>query len=118
MKKNLLLAAIAGIMLSSCHTGREAALQDLRNLTTEIEANAPSYNFKEWVKEQKKYEKIDRRLSKYDYSQAESHEIGELKGQCLGYIAKGVLGKASNKIIYAANQIQGIIDGVQKVLTP
>jgi hypothetical protein len=40
------------------------------------------------------------------------------KGQCLGYIAKGVLGKASNKIIDAANQIQGIIDGVQKVLTP
>ena len=73
MKKNLLLAAIAAIMLSSCHTGKEAALQDLRNLTTEIETNATTYNFKEWIKVQKKYEKIDSRMSKYDYSQAELH---------------------------------------------
>ena len=118
MKKKLLLAAAAAILLSSCHTGKEAALQELRNLTTEIEGNATSYNFNEWIKVQKKYQKIDSRIAKYDYSQAESHEIGELKGQCLGYFAKGVLGKASNKVIDAANQIQGIIDGVQKVLTP
>ncbi len=118
MTKKLFLAILAGILLSSCHTGKEAALQDLRNLTAEIETNATSYNFNQWLKEQKKYEKIDKRLAKYDYSQAESHEIGELKGECLGYFAKGVLGKASNKIIDAANQIQGIIDGVQKVLTP
>ncbi len=105
-------------LFAGCRSGKQAALNDLRGLTTEIEQNATSFNFDEWLKEQKKFEKISKRLDKYEYSAAENHEIGELKGQCVGYFAKGVLGKASNKIIDAANQIQGIVDGVKKVLTP
>ena len=116
--KKLLILVLAAAALTSCRSGKEAAVQDLRALTSEIEANASTYNFKQWLKEQKKYEKIDDRLKKYDYSAQESQEIGEQKRQCLGYCAKGVLGKATNKVLDAANQIQGIIDGVQKVLTP
>ena len=117
MKKIIPIMLLA-LALTSCRSGKEAALNDLRSLTTEIEQNATAYNFDEWLKEERKFERISRRLEKYEYSADENHEIGELKGQCVGYFAKGVLGKASNKIMDAANQIQGIIDGVKKVLTP
>ena len=116
--KKLLSILLMAAALTSCHTGKQAALADLRSLTAEIEQNAPNFNFEEWLKEERKFEKISKRLDKYEYTPAESHEIGELKGQCVGYFAKGVLGKATNKVLDAANQIQGIIDGVKKVLTP
>lgn len=106
------------LFLASCQSSKQAAVADLRSLTTEIEQNASSYNFKQWVAEQRKFQKIDARLQQYDYTEAENREIGELKGRCLGYFARGVLGKASNKIVDAANQLQGIVDGIQKVLLP
>ena len=116
--KKLLPIILLGLALTGCRSGKEAALNDLRSLTTEIEKNATVFNFDEWLKEQRKFEKINKRLEQYEYSASENHEIGELKGLCIGYFAKGVLGKASNKILDAANQIQGIVDGVKKVLTP
>ncbi len=116
--KKFLFILFATLSLTSCHCGKEAALNDLRSLTTEIEENATMFNFDQWLREQRKFEKINKRIEKYEYTAAENHEIGELKGLCLGYFAKGVLGKATNKALDAANQIQGIIDGVKKVLTP
>lgn len=116
--KKLFPIILLSLMLAGCRSGKQAALNDLRSLTAEIEQNATVFNFNEWLKEQKKFEKISKRIEKYEYSEAENHEIGELKGQCVGYFAKGVLGKASNKLLDAANQIQGIIDGVKKVLMP
>ncbi len=118
MKHHLCAALLLAATLTSCHTGKEAALNDLRGLTTEIEQNATEYDFNEWMKVQKKFEKIDKRIQKYNYTTEEAHEIGELKGKSLGYMAKGVLSKAGNKVIDAANQIQGVIDGLQKVLVP
>lgn len=116
--KKLITLILLSIVLAGCRSGKDAALNDLRSLTAEIERNATVFNFDEWLKEQKKFEKISKRIEQYEYSPAENHEIGELKGQCVGYFAKGVLGKATNKVLDAAEQIQGIIDGVKKVLTP
>ena len=117
MKKLFTIIALA-LTIVSCQSGKQAALNDLRDLTVEIQQNAHTYNFKEWLAEERRYEKIDSRLRKYDYTEEESREIGELKGECLGWFAKGVIGKATNKIQDAANQIQGIIDGIQKALKP
>lgn len=116
--RNLILVSVAALGLMSCSTGKQAAINDLRNLTTEIETNASSYNFRQWLQEQQKYRNIDAKLAKYEYTDEENREIGELKGQCLAYFAKGVLGKATNKITDAANQLQGIVNGIQKVLVP
>lgn len=117
MKKCISLLLLS-CLLTACHTGKEAALNDLRSLTSQIEQNAYDYEFKDWVKVQKKFEKIDDRLRRYDYSTSEAHEIGELKGKSLTCIAKGILSKAGNKVLDAASQIKGIIDGIQKAITP
>ena len=42
------------LLFTGCRSGKQAALNDLRGLTTEIEQNATSFNFDEWLKEQKK----------------------------------------------------------------
>ena len=116
--KKLIPIILLSLIITGCRSSKDAALNDLRSLTTEIEQNATVFNFDQWLREQKKFEKISRRLDQYEYTAAENHEIGELKGQCLGFFAKGVLGKAGNKVLETAEQIQGIIDGVKKVLTP
>ncbi len=116
--KNLFLLLFLSIALVSCKSSKQAAMEDLRGLTSEIRQNANDYNFSEWLKQQQKYQKIENRLQKHEYTAEESREIGELKGECLGYFAKGVLGKTTNKVMDAANQIQGIIDGIQKALKP
>ena len=115
MKKFFSIVALA-CMLASCHTGKDAALADLRSLTAQIEQNATVYDYNDWMRVKKRFEKVDNRLMRYDYTADESHEIGELKGRSLGYIAKGVVTKAGDKIIDAASQIKGILDGIQKVL--
>ncbi len=116
--KNMILALTATLCMMSCATSKQAALNDMRNFTTELQENATTYNFRDWRKEQRKFYKIEKRLQQHEYTADEQHEIGEMKGVCLGYFAKGVLDKASNKITQVKNQLQGIVDGIQKALVP
>lgn len=118
MKKKTMLTLTAALCMMSCTTGKQAALNEMRDFTAELEENATTYNFRDWQKEQRKFYKIDKKLQRHDYTAEEQHEIGEMKGVCLGYFAKGVLGKASNKIVQVRNQLQGIVDGIQKALVP
>lgn len=117
MKHTIMIFA-AALCLMSCATGKRSALNDMRDLTQEISENAMTYNFKDWQKKQREFHKIDQRMQKHTYTPEEQHEINEMKGECLGYFAKGVLGKATNKITQTANQLQEIVDGIQKVLLP
>ena len=116
--KKVFLTCLLAAALTSCHTGKEAALNDLRQLTEQIEQNAADYDLDDWRRVQKKYERIDHRLSNHDYSAAQSREIGQLKGRSLGAIAKGLLSRAGNRFIDAVNQIQSIVDGIQRALEP
>lgn len=116
--KQFIMIFAAAMCLMSCVSSKQSAINDMRALTEEIGENAMTYNFRDWQKKQRQFHKIDQKLEKYTYTDEEQHEINEMKGECLGYFAKGVLGKASNKITETANQLQDIIDGIQKVLLP
>lgn len=116
--KRIIPLLLLAVLATSCRSGKDAAMNDLMNLRTEVQENAMSYNFNQWIKQEKKFEKICERMDKYEYTPEEHHEIGKAKGELVGYFAKGVMGKASNKIIDAAEQIQGIIDGIKNALKP
>lgn len=112
--KKILLLTFAAFTLISCHTGRQAALQDLRKLSERIEEHAQDYDMNDWKAEVKHFEKTCKRLERHDYTVDEYHEIGRLKGECLANFAKSIIGKAGDKIMDAASQFEGLIEGVKK----
>ncbi len=114
MKKAFIISISAlALLLSSCST-RTSAISDLRALTSDIRNYGSEYTISDWKKVKNEFEKIQDRLSKYDYSAAERQEIGELKGQCVKYFAKGVVTNAAGQIIGISSEIKGILEGLKK----
>lgn len=114
MKKFILipLAALA-MLVSSCST-KTSAISDLRSLAYDIRDYGSEYTLSDWKKVKSEYDKIDSRLRQYDYSPAQREEIGELKGQCLKYFAKGLVTNAAGQIIGISSEIKGILEGLKK----
>lgn len=114
MKKHLfiILSALA-LLVSSC-SYRTSAITDLRALTNDIRTYGAEYTIRDWQRVKHEYDKIQDRLSRYDYTAAEREEIGELKGQCVKYFAKGIVTNAAGQIIGISSEIKGILEGLKK----
>ena len=115
MKSIYVLLVSCAVVLSSCST-KTSAINDLRSLSTEIQENGAEYNVEQWKKAGQKYEKITNKISQYKYSVEQNREIGELKGKCAAYFAKGVVSNITNKVTNMASQLKGVIDGVKEVI--
>lgn len=114
MKKYILpLVAIFLLTLSSCST-RTSAISDLRSLTYDIRSYGSEYTLGDWKRVKNEYDKITDRMSRYEYTPAQREEIGELKGQCLKYFAKGIVTNAAGQIIGISSEIKGILEGLKK----
>lgn len=114
MKKAFVISLSAIVLfLSSCST-RTSAINDLRSLTNDIRVYGSEYTVHDWTKVKNEFEKIQGRLQKYDYTPEERAEIGELKGQCVKYFAKGVVTNAAGQIIGISSEIKGILQGLKK----
>lgn len=103
----LLLAVVATVMFSSCST-RETALNNMRDFTQELSVEAPSYGFSDWKHAATKYAKLNRKLTKYTYSQEEMEEIGEMQGQCVSTFASAMKSKAEG----IGSLIKGFLQGL------
>ena len=113
--KNLLGIMTLGLFLASCST-KTTAISDLRSLSEDIQRNGSTYTVEEWKEVKAKYDKIDSRMGKYEYTAEEYREIGELKGKCVAYFAKGVATNVANKLGNVANQLKGVVEGVKSVV--
>ena len=82
----------------------------------DIQRNGSTYTVEEWKEVKAKYDKIDSRMGKYEYTAEEYREIGELKGKCVAYFAKGVATNVANKLGNVANQLKGVVEGVKSVV--
>lgn len=91
-----------------------SALSDLRSLTSDIRTYGAEYTVNDWRKVKNEYDNIQDRLQRYDYTPAQREEIGELKGQCVKYFAKGVVTNAAGQIIGISSEIKGILQGLKK----
>lgn len=99
--------------MSSCST-KTSAISDLRSLTYDIREYGAEYTLADWKRVKNEYDKIDSRIRQYDYTPAEREEIGELKGQCVKYFAKGLVTNAAGQIIGISSEIKGILEGLKK----
>ncbi|MCR5312369.1 MAG: hypothetical protein K6E54_01735 [Bacteroidaceae bacterium] len=110
--KVLFTILVAGLCLASCST-KSSAVSDLRSLSNDIQENGSTYTVEEWKAVKNKFEKVSEKINKYEYTAEEYEEIGELKGKCVAYFAKGVVNNVTNKITNVANQIKGVVNGVK-----
>lgn len=115
MKKTILAACVAVFMLASCSTS-QSALNDLRDLSTQINVEGPTYGINDWRKTAQRYYKVDRKILKHvqkdAYTPEEMQEIGELQGSCVSGFAKGVGQNVTTKVMNAANVAKGIAKGL------
>lgn len=99
---------------SSCSTS-QSALNDLRQLSYNINTQGNTYGVKEWSRTADKYYKVDKKIVGYiqkdAYTQEELEEIGQLQVDCLAGFTTGVRENISNKVNNAASLIKGILNG-------
>lgn len=114
MKKFILIPLAALAMLVSSCSPKTSAISDLRSLTKDISNYGSEYTLNDWRKIKNEYDQITDRMKRYDYTPAQREEIGELKGQCVKYFAKGLVTNAAGQIIGISSEIKGILEGLKK----
>ena len=110
MKFKTLLAVVAlTLMLASCAT-KETALNRLENFSVELRYHSQEYGLNDWEKAAKKFVKIRKDISKHEmeYTSEQKRRIGELEGECAGYMVKG----AKDKVVGVGSEIGGILQGI------
>lgn len=115
MKKMIIAACVAVLMLGSCTTS-QTALNELRDLSAQINIEGSTYGLNDWRHVATKYYKVDKKVLKYvqkdAYTPEEMEEIGELQGSCVSGFAKGVGQNVSTKVMNATNVAKGIAKGL------
>ena len=75
--------------------------------------NSYYYDYRDWDRAKNKYNRINDRISRYQYTPSERTEIGELQGKCMGYFAKGTVNSITDGITGVINQVKGAIKGAK-----
>lgn len=101
--KLLLFLVIAGLTITSCDP-KKSALDNLRDLSTNVTNNSDNYSVDEWKNFLSEYQKADSLINLYEYTEEEKQEIKSLQKQCNKYLLK-----AGTKV--AAGYIQDIFNG-------
>ncbi len=106
----LLIVAIMAL-ISSCTT-KQSAISQLEKFSCELRDNGRYYNIRDWEKAAEEFSNIRKKIKKYDYTSAERHRIGELEGQCAGYVYEGVKGRIQDY----GNELNGILEGLLDII--
>lgn len=114
MKKiTVILIVVATVIFTSCAT-KQSAISQLEQFSYELRDNSAYYNYEDWEKAVEKFGRLRRNINKHDYTPAERKRIGELEGQCAGYMVNGAKEGVINKLMGAGNEIKGILEGIMQ----
>lgn len=105
--------AVAFISLESCST-KQHAIRQLEDFSYELQYKSKYYSVNEWKDAADKFIRIRKDISKHemDYTPEEKARIGELEGECAGYMAKGVKNGFFDKLKGFKNELVGILEGI------
>ncbi|MBR3473417.1 MAG: hypothetical protein IKH22_12675 [Prevotella sp.] len=121
MKTKMMLTgfALAAVLsLCSCST-KMSAINQLEDLSTELRDHSRYYTARDWEWAGDRFMKIRKKISEheFDYTPEQKRRIGQLEGECAGYMAKGVKEGIFDKIKGIGNEINGIIQGILHSVT-
>ena len=83
--KHLILCGAMGLMMVSCSTTKQSAINQLEDFSYELRDHSRYYNVDDWEKAGKKFVSIRDKISKheFDYTPEEKTKIGRLEGYFL-----------------------------------
>lgn len=116
VKKTLLMLAMVVatcIVTTSCGT-KWTAMNDLRKFTAEVDANGADYTVEDWKAAAAEYQKIDKRLAQYEYTQEEVAEISRLKGECTGSFVRNVTTNLAGKVQTGVTAVKSFLEGIKE----
>jgi hypothetical protein len=112
--KHLILCGAMGLMMVSCSTTKQSAINQLEDFSYELRDHSRYYNVDDWEKAGKKFVSIRDKISKheFDYTPEEKTKIGRLEGDCAKYMAKGAKEGVFDKLKNIGSEIKGIIQSI------
>ena len=114
MKKSIFyVIAVTALTLSmlSCST-KQNAISKLEQFSYELRDNGRYYTFRDWDRAAEEFTSIRKKLNKHNYTGEERRYIGELEGQCAGYVVEGLKGRVQDY----GSELNGILEGLLDIL--
>ena len=101
------------LALASCST-KQSAINQLESFSTELRDHSRYYDVQDWEKAGKKFVDVTKKVKKYqmDYTPEELARIGQLEGECAGYMARGAKENITDRLNGFINELKGILQGV------
>ena len=114
--RHFIIGGAMAMALTSCAT-KESAVNQLESFSYELRDNSRYYDMRDWEKAGEKFVKITKTIKKHerDYTPAEKKRIGELEGECAGYMARGAMENDTDRMRNIYNEIRGIMEGIGNV---
>lgn len=108
---SLTLIALMTLALGSCST-KQHAINQLEDFSYELRDNGRYYSFRDWERAAERFSEIRNKLNKHDYTGEQRHRIGELEGQCAGYVYEGIKGRLQD----FGSEINGLLEGLLDII--
>lgn len=106
------MCLMMALSLSSC-SSKQSPVDDLEELSVELEEESEDYSESDWENVAAKYAKIEEDLQKYEYTDEELKAIGKLKAKCLKSIAKSSAKNLKKQWHDIQMQMEGASDELQ-----
>ena len=100
-----------------CSCSREGSvLSDYRQLAKELKMNSSDYTEDDWEDVVRKYEKLEKKVTKCKFSQKEKKELNRLRGQCAAYVVKAITKQTKIQMEDVMEQFSDMAEGFNEVL--
>lgn len=106
---SVLLAVSVCLSFSSCST-KQQAINQLEDLSIDLRDHSHNYSIEEWKDAAQRYVKIKKKINEKDYSAEQRERIGELEGNCLKYIIRGLKQRVKN----FGSELNGLLNSVME----
>ena len=116
MKKVLATVALSLIVtfvFISCKSKEKKVIDQLNNLTVQIEKKSDKWNSEDWQNAFKKVEEIHNEMSECDFSNEQLQELGEVEGRLTSLILKNGLPALGSELGSMIDGSGSFVDGFQ-----
>lgn len=96
----------------SCTSKKQEALNQLENLTEDVEKNGGAWSEEQWKQKYDVFVQIRSEIYKYDYNEEERAEIGRLEGRCVSAMANHASGGMLKKLKDFGTELGGSLEGL------
>lgn len=110
--RNIILLLFGFLLLASCTSKKQEALNQLKNFTEDVEENGASWNAEQWKQKYDVFVQIRSDIYKYKYSDEERAEIGRMEGRCISAMANHASGGMLKKLKDFGTELGGSLNGL------